>query len=129
MSKVVRNHHYSLRNNPEGRRFHLRRGGSLKSRKGRITIHLHEKLHGGYIRALNLLWLDGCAATDCDMRPHNVTAGIHVPFTNFFVCRSFCVVHDPKPPLHSHNLLSFGKFEDTERSLIHCERHFRHDYP
>ena len=31
------------------------------------------------------------------------SAGIHVPFTNCFVCRWFCVVHDPKPPLHSHN--------------------------
>ena len=47
----------------------------------------------------------------------------HVPFTNCFVCRWFCV-HDPKPPLHSHNWLSFGKFQDTERFLIHCERHF-----
>ena len=27
----------------------------------------------------------------------------HVPFTNCFLCRWFCVVHDPKPPLHSHN--------------------------
>ena len=34
------------------------------------------------------------------------------------------MVHDPKPPLHSHNSLSFGKFQDTERFLIHCERHF-----
>ena len=47
---------------------------------------------------------------------------IHVPFTNCFVWRWFCVVHDPKPPLHSHNWLSFGKFQDTERFLIH-------DYP
>ena len=39
------------------------------------------------------------------------------------------MVHDPKPPLHSHNLLSFGKFQDTERYLIDCERHFLHDYP
>ena len=39
------------------------------------------------------------------------------------------MVHDPKPPLHSHNGLIFGKFEDTERFLIHCERHFFHDYP
>ena len=31
------------------------------------------------------------------------SAGIHVPFTNCFVCMWFCVVHDPKPPLHSHN--------------------------
>ena len=45
-------------------------------------------------------------------------------FTNCFVCRWFCVVHDPKPPLHSHNSLSFGKFQDTERFLCHCERHF-----
>ena len=52
------------------------------------------------------------------------SAGIHVPFTNCFVCRWFCVVHDPKPPLHS-----FGKFQDTERFLIHCERHFSSRLP
>ena len=57
------------------------------------------------------------------------SAGIHVPFTNCFVCRWFCVVHDPKPPLHSHNSLSFGKFQDTERFLIHCERHFSSRLP
>jgi len=39
------------------------------------------------------------------------------------------VVHDPKPPLHSHNCLSFGKFQDTERFLIHCERHFSSRLP
>jgi hypothetical protein len=27
------------------------------------------------------------------------------------------------PPLHRHNWLSFGKFQDTERSLIPCPRH------
>jgi hypothetical protein len=27
----------------------------------------------------------------------------HVPLTNYFVRRWFCVVHDPKPPLHRHN--------------------------
>ena len=43
--------------------------------------------------------------------------------------RWFCVVHDPKPPLHSHNWLSFGKFQDTERFLIHCERHFSSRLP
>ena len=52
------------------------------------------------------------------------SAGIHVPFTNCFVCGWFCVVHDPKPLLHSHNWLSFGKFQDTEHFLIHCERNF-----
>ena len=57
------------------------------------------------------------------------SAGIHVPFTNCFVCRWFCVVHDPKPPLHSHNWLSFGKFQDTERFLIHCELHFSSRLP
>ena len=53
----------------------------------------------------------------------------HVPFTNCFVCRWFCVVHDPKPPLHSHNWLSFDKSQDTERFLIHCERHFSSRLP
>ena len=54
---------------------------------------------------------------------------IHVPFMNCFVCRWFCVVHDPKPPLHSHNCLSFGKFQDTECFLIHCECHFSSRLP
>jgi len=27
----------------------------------------------------------------------------NVPFTNCFVCRWFCVVYDPKAPLHRHN--------------------------
>ena len=53
----------------------------------------------------------------------------HVPFTNCFFCRWFCVVHDPKPPLHCHNWLSFGKFQDTERFLIHYERHFSSRLP
>jgi hypothetical protein len=35
----------------------------------------------------------------------------------------FCVVHGPKPPLHRHNWLSFGKLQDTERFLIPCPRH------
>ena len=38
--------------------------------------------------------------------------------------RWFCAVHGSKPPLHRHNWLSFGKFKDTERFLIHCARHF-----
>ena len=57
------------------------------------------------------------------------SAGIHVPFTNYFVCRWFCVVHDPKPPFHSHNWLSFVRFQDTERFLIHYERHFSSRLP
>ena len=48
----------------------------------------------------------------------------HVPLTNCFVRRWFCAVHGPKPPLHRRNCLSFGKFQDTERFLIHCARHF-----
>ena len=39
------------------------------------------------------------------------------------------MVHDPKPPLHSHNSLSFDKFQDTERFLIHYERHFSSRLP
>ena len=50
-------------------------------------------------------------------------------YMNCFVCRWFCVVHDPKSPLHSHNSLSIGKFQDTERFLIHCERHFSSRLP
>ena len=70
--------------------------------------------------------------TNClfvSQRTGSHSAGIHVPFTNCFVCRWFCVVHDPKTPLHSHNLLSFGKFQDTERFLIHCERYFSSRLP
>jgi len=47
----------------------------------------------------------------------------HVPLTNCFVRRWFCVVHGPKPPLHRHNWLSFGKFQDTERFLLPTPRH------
>jgi hypothetical protein len=43
--------------------------------------------------------------------------------TNCFVRRWLCAVHGPKPPLHRHNWLSFGKFQDTERFLIPCPRH------
>ena len=53
----------------------------------------------------------------------------HVTLTNCFVRRWFCAVHGPKPPFHRHNWLRFGKFQDTERFLIHCARHFCHDYP
>jgi len=31
--------------------------------------------------------------------------------------------------LHSHNWLSFGKFQDTGCFLIHCERHFSSRLP
>jgi hypothetical protein len=47
----------------------------------------------------------------------------HVTHTNCFARRWFCVVRGPKPPLHRHNWLSFGKFQDTERFLIPCPRH------
>ena len=53
----------------------------------------------------------------------------HVPLTNFFVRRWFCAVHGPKPPLHRHNWLSFAKFQDTERFLIHRARHFSSRLP
>jgi hypothetical protein len=53
----------------------------------------------------------------------------HVPLTNCFVHRWFCVVHGPKPPLHRHNLLSFGKFQDTERFLIPCPHHVSSQLP
>jgi hypothetical protein len=47
----------------------------------------------------------------------------HVPLTNCFVRRWFCVVRGPKPPLHRHSWLSFGKFQDTFCSLIPCTHH------
>ena len=53
----------------------------------------------------------------------------HVPLTNYFVRRWFCEVHGPKPLLHRQNLLSFGKFQDTERFLIHCALHFSSRLP
>jgi len=53
----------------------------------------------------------------------------HVPLTNCFVRRWFCALHGPKPPLHCHNWLSFGKFQDTERFLIHCAGHFSSRLP
>jgi len=56
------------------------------------------------------------------------SAGISCTIHELF-CRWFCVVHDPKPPLHRHNWLSFGKFQDTERFLIHCERHISSRLP
>ena len=62
-------------------------------------------------------------------RPVRFTAQRQPPFTNCIVCRWFCVVHDLKPPLHRHNWLSFGKFQDTERFLIHYERHFSSRLP
>jgi hypothetical protein len=45
-----------------------------------------------------------------------------LPLMNCFVNRWFCVVRGPKPPLHCHNWLSFGKFQDTEWFLIPCPR-------
>jgi hypothetical protein len=45
------------------------------------------------------------------------------PLTNCFVRRWFCVVLGPKSPLHHHNWLSSGKFQDKERFLIPCPSH------
>jgi hypothetical protein len=47
----------------------------------------------------------------------------HVLLTNCFVSGWFYVVRGPKPPLHRHNWLSFGKFQDTGRFSIPCPRH------
>jgi hypothetical protein len=40
-----------------------------------------------------------------------------VPLTNCFVCRWFCVVHGPKPPLHCHNWL-YWKFMYHSRIVL-----------
>ena len=56
------------------------------------------------------------------------SAGIHVPFTNCFVSRWFCVVHDPKPLLHSHDsVLANSKTQNT--FLFTVNAIFLHDYP
>jgi hypothetical protein len=46
-----------------------------------------------------------------------------VPLMNYFVHWWFCVVLGPKPPLHYHKWLSFGKFQDTERFPLPCSCH------
>ena len=53
----------------------------------------------------------------------------HVPFTNCFVCRWFCVVHDPKPPLHStiDSVLANSKTQNA--FLFTVNAIFRHNYP
>jgi hypothetical protein len=48
---------------------------------------------------------------------------------NCFVHRWFCVVRGPKPLLHHHNWLSFGKFQDTEHFLIPCPHHVSSQLP
>ena len=40
----ARNYHYSLRNNPEERSFHLFRGGSLKSRILGMYTHIYRRI-------------------------------------------------------------------------------------
>jgi hypothetical protein len=49
--------------------------------------------------------------------------GFLVPLMNCFTCGWFCVVLGPKPPLCSHNWLSFGKFQDAECFLMPCPCH------
>jgi hypothetical protein len=60
---------------------------------------------------------------------HPYTGLFISPRTYRFVRRWFCVVCGPKPPLHRHNRLSFGKFQDTERFVIPCPRHFSTQLP
>ena len=104
-----------------------------------LSLLLRMRNTGLFISSSGISELD-CATTKTDtnrsngpmgrdglfvsQRTGSHSAGINVPFTNCFVCTWFCVVHDPKRPLHSHNSHSFGKFQDTERFIIHCERHF-----
>jgi len=57
------------------------------------------------------------------------SAGISCTTHECFVRRWFCAVHVPQPPLHRHNWLSFSKFQDTERFLIHCARQFSSRLP
>ena len=71
------------------------------------------------------------ARTACSFRSAQAATLLEFMYHSriFLSVGGFCVVHDPKPPLHSHNWLSFGKFQDTESFLIHCERHFSSRLP
>jgi hypothetical protein len=51
----------------------------------------------------------------------------HVPLTNCLVRRWFCVVHGPKPPLHSHNWLSFANSKTENAFLFPVHTMFHHD--
>ena len=62
-------------------------------------------------------YMNSSRVAACALR-NEQTVRAYGPFTNCFVCRWFCVVHDLKPPLHSHNRLSFGKFQDTQRFIL-----------
>ena len=62
-------------------------------------------------------------------RTSSHSAGIHVPFTNCFVCRLFYVVHDLKPPLHSHNWLRFPNSKTQNAFLFTVNAIFLHDKP
>jgi hypothetical protein len=57
------------------------------------------------------------------------STGIYWNTQVLFVRRWFCVVFCPKPPLHRHNWLSFGKFQDTEFFLSPLFVMFRHIWP
>jgi hypothetical protein len=60
---------------------------------------------------------------------HSAPAATVLEFHDYFVCRWFCVVHGPKPPLHHHSWLSFGKFQDTDCFLIPCPCHVLSQLP
>jgi hypothetical protein len=85
-----------------------------------VTCWAHDK---SFLHMLNNLGQWPWPA--CSFRSAQATTLLefHVPFTNCFICRWFCVVHGLKPPLHCHNWLSFGKFQERERFLITCPCH------
>ena len=80
-----------------------------------MSLYVGDRLLCRFGRNVQTCIPDGPIGPDglfVSQRTGSHSAGIHVAFTNCFVCMWFCVVHDPKPPLHSHNWLSFGKFQD-----------------
>jgi len=52
----VQNYHFTLRNTPEERRSHLRRGGSLKSRIFAIYLLIYNRTRRGICN--RALWLE-----------------------------------------------------------------------
>ena len=70
------------------------------------SVLANSKTQNAFLFTLNAIFLHDYPLF-VSQRTGSQSAGIHVPFTNFFVCRWFCVVHDPKPPFALSQLTQF----------------------
>jgi len=86
-------------------------------------VSYYHKCTGLFISPSGISKID-CATTKIDTAKRSISMdreSLQV-FVQPYSC-SICA------PLHLHNWLSFGKFQDTEHFLIHCERHFSSRLP